>query len=116
MLRFLSGSPILLANSKGLDFNLLSHLWHNRAPAPYPSLYFASKRRLAMSLRPESMEPVPEQTTRVAHSAFPKGNPYLTLRDQLGGIFQDDDFADLYPHKGQPALTPWRLALVTMMQ
>ena len=69
-----------------------------------------------MSLRPESMEPVPEQTTRVAHSAFPKGNPYLTLRDQLGGIFQDDDFADLYPHKGQPALTPWRLALVTMMQ
>jgi transposase len=62
------------------------------------------------------MEPVPEQTTRVARSAFPKGNPYLTLRDQLGGIFQDDDFADLYPHKGQPALTPWRLALVTIMQ
>src|SRR4051812_2841573 len=26
------------------------------------------------------------------------------------------DFADLYPRRGQPALPPWRLALVTVMQ
>src|SRR5262245_341414 len=69
-----------------------------------------------MSLRPESMESVPQQTVRVARTAFPKGNPYLTLHDQLGTIFHDEDFADLYPHKGQPALAPWRLALVTVMQ
>jgi transposase len=42
-----------------------------------------------MSLRPHTLEPVPEETARVAHAAFPKGNPYLLLRDTLGTIFQD---------------------------
>ena len=42
-----------------------------------------------MSLHPQPMTPVPEQTARVAHAAFPKGHPYLTLRDHLGTIFQD---------------------------
>jgi transposase len=45
-----------------------------------------------MSLRPEPIDPVPEQTVRVARAAFPKGNPYLSLRDEMGSIFQDDDF------------------------
>jgi transposase len=52
----------------------------------------------------------------VARAAFPKGNPYLTLRDQLGTIFQDEDFAALFPACGQPGLSPWRLALITIMQ
>jgi transposase len=69
-----------------------------------------------MSLRPQPLEPVPEDTARVARAAFPKGNPYLTLRDQLGTIFQDEDFAALFPVCGQPGLSPWRLALVTLMQ
>ena len=69
-----------------------------------------------MSLHPQKIEPIPEETVRVAQAAFPKGNPSLTWRDQLGTMFQDDDFADLYPDQGQPALTPWRLALVTIMQ
>jgi len=69
-----------------------------------------------MSLRPHALEPVPEETARVARAAFPKGNPYLTLRDTLGTIFHDDDFAALFPLVGQPGLPPWRLALVTIMQ
>ena len=69
-----------------------------------------------MSLRPPAREPVPEATARVARAAFPKGNPYLTLRDALGTIFQDDDFTDLSSHEGQPGLSAWRLALVTIMQ
>ena len=69
-----------------------------------------------MSLQPHFIEPVPEQTVRIARAAFPKGNPYLTLRDELGTIFHDEDFASLYPPKGQPGLSPWRLALVTLMQ
>ena len=47
-----------------------------------------------MSLKPTPIQPVPAETARVARAAFPKGNPYLTLRDQLGVIFQDDDFVD----------------------
>jgi len=61
------------------------------------------------------MTPVPEQTARVAHAAFPKGHPSLTLRDHLGTIFQDEDFATLFPAWGYPGLPPGRLALVTIM-
>lgn len=67
-------------------------------------------------LRPEPMSPVPEDTTRVARAAFPKGNLYLRLGDELGPLFTDDSFADLYPTHGQPALAPWRLALATILQ
>src|SRR5919205_2808192 len=69
-----------------------------------------------MSLHPHIVAPVPEDTARVAHTAFPKGHPYLAFRDALGTIFQDKDFAPLYAHTGQPGVTPWRLALVTIMQ
>ena len=69
-----------------------------------------------MSLHPQPIGTIPEQTARVAHAAFPKGHPYLTLRDHLGTIFQDEDFAALFPAWGYPGLPPWRLALVTIMQ
>ena len=46
-----------------------------------------------MSLHPHVIAPVPEETARVAHAAFPKGHPYLTFRAALGTIFQDEDFA-----------------------
>lgn len=59
---------------------------------------------------------VPPETVRVARAAFPKGNPYLLLRDELGTIFCDEDFVDLYAGRGQPALSPWRLALLTLVQ
>src|SRR5213594_2264215 len=69
-----------------------------------------------MSLHPHPLEPVPEETARVARGAFPKGHPYLTFRDALGTIFQDEDFTALFPAWGQPGLPPWRPALVTIMQ
>src|SRR2546430_16303148 len=69
-----------------------------------------------MSLHPHVIAPVPDETARVARAAFPKGHPYLTFRDALGTIFQDEDFAALFPAWGQPGLPPWRLALVTIMQ
>ena len=68
-----------------------------------------------MSLRPHPLEPMPEETARVAHAAFPKGHPYLTFRDVLGTVFQDEDFTTLFPAWGQPGLPPWRLALVTII-
>ena len=69
-----------------------------------------------MSLKPQPIQPVPEQTARVAQSAFPKGSPYMRLRDELGTIFEDEDFIDLFPERGQSAFWPWRLALVTVLQ
>jgi transposase len=70
-----------------------------------------------VSLRPQQpLPPVPGDTARIARAAFPRGNPYLMLRDRLGAVFADTDFADLYPRLGQPAYAPWRLALVTLLQ
>src|SRR3954451_5863296 len=69
-----------------------------------------------MSLKPDPIQPVPEETARIARAAFRKGNPLLRLRNELGAIFADADFADLFSKLGRPALPPWRLALVTLLQ
>lgn len=67
-------------------------------------------------LRQDSIGPIPSETRRVAEAAFPDGNRYVRLGDELGMLFTDALFSTLYPERGQPALPPWRLALVTMLQ
>ncbi len=69
-----------------------------------------------MSLHSKPIPPVPPITAQVAHAAFPKGNIYIEIRDTLGSIYIDEDFADLFSLKGKPALAPWRLALICIMQ
>lgn len=69
-----------------------------------------------MSLQPQAIPPIPEETARVARALFPKGNRYLCLRDELGTIYTDEQFAALYPATGQLAEQPWRIALVLVMQ
>lgn len=69
-----------------------------------------------MSIKPQLPPPVPAETQRVAQAVFVKGNPYLTLHDKLGLIFEDADFTELFSQVGQSAVPPWRLALVTIMQ
>jgi transposase len=69
-----------------------------------------------MSLRPEEIPPIPEETHRVAEAAFPRGNIYMRMRDELGAIYNDQLFVSLFPARGQPAEAPWRLALITVMQ
>jgi transposase len=59
---------------------------------------------------------VPETTAQVAKAAFRKGNRYMQMRDELGTLFSDEQFTDLFPNVGQLAEPPWRLALVTVMQ
>jgi len=67
-------------------------------------------------LRPENNSDIPELTQLVARNAFPNGSIIMTMKDELGPIFEDGEFADLYPNLGQPAESPGRLALVTVMQ
>jgi len=45
----------------------------------------------------------------VAKAAFPKGNPYLTIRDELGTIYTDKDFKALFPLEGHRAIALVRL-------
>src|SRR6266511_5644888 len=73
-------------------------------------------RARPMSLHAQEIPPVPEETRRVARAAFPRGNVYMRMRDELGAIYDDQLFASLFPTRGQPAASPWRLALTTVMQ
>jgi transposase len=74
-----------------------------------------------VSLQPSPIADVPELTARVARATFPKGNAYLTLRDELGTlsrspgrVFRErrqlasgDSFATSSPsRKGSPGWSP----------
>ncbi len=67
-------------------------------------------------LRPRPLPPVPEETVLAARAALSPNHPYLQLADELGELFADEGFTDLFPAHGQPALGPWRLALATILQ
>jgi transposase len=69
-----------------------------------------------MSLHPQVLCPIPEETARVARAASPKGNLSLRIRDELATLSEDERFADLFPRCGQSAEAPWRLVLVCLMQ
>jgi transposase len=59
-----------------------------------------------MSLRAPLFSLIPKETDRVAHAAFPNGHIYMRMRDELGLIYDNAQFADLFPHDGQPAHPP----------
>jgi transposase len=68
-----------------------------------------------MSLRTQPIGPIPEETACVARAAFPHGTLSRRIRDELGTLYIDSDFAPLFAARGRPAEAPWRLALVTGM-
>jgi transposase len=67
-------------------------------------------------LVPQYDHDIPEMTKAVAEAAFPKGNKVMKIREVLGIIFNDADFQDMFPRLGQPAESPGKLALVTILQ
>lgn len=69
-----------------------------------------------MSLKSLPIPAIPEETVRVVGACFPQGTLIVQMRDALGALYSDEDFADLFPTRGQPAAAPWRLALVTALQ
>ena len=73
-------------------------------------------RRESMSMHPQPIPAIPEETVRIAHAVLPKGNMWMQMRDELGTLYEDHDFQDLFLSRGQPAEAPWRLALVAIMQ
>ena len=70
----------------------------------------------AMSLRPQAPPAVPEETRRIARAAFPKGTLCLRIADALGPVYQDSQFAALFPRRRRPAEAPGRLALAVVLQ
>lgn len=70
-----------------------------------------------MSLKPQTNNTIPEMTARVARAAFAKAdNILMKMRDEVGAIYEDEAFEELFPRRGQPAEAPANLAMVTIMQ
>ncbi|MEU9182954.1 IS1182 family transposase [Streptomyces sp. NPDC048550] len=69
-----------------------------------------------MSLRGVDLSEIPEETVRVARAVFPKSCLAMRIRDVLGPVFTDADFDGLFPTRGRPAVSPARLALVSVLQ
>lgn len=70
-----------------------------------------------MTLHPLDLWDIPKETARVARAAFPKGNVYMMMYEKLGQLYVDRDFQNLFPAPcGQSALSPGKLALITVMQ
>jgi transposase len=67
-------------------------------------------------MRPWPVLQVPEQTALVARAAFPKGSLAMSVRDELGEVFTDEQFAGAFGVRGAPAESPGALALVTALQ
>jgi transposase len=50
-----------------------------------------------MTLHPKNHWEVPKETARVARASFAKGNVYIKMYDELGTIYEDSDFKELFP-------------------
>ena len=71
-----------------------------------------------MSVQPQSWpEPAPEIMAAV-RAAYRRREPPLpvTVRDRLGELFPDAEFAPRFGVRGRPGWSPGRLALVTVLQ
>ncbi|MFD8457012.1 IS5/IS1182 family transposase, partial [Streptomyces antimycoticus] len=62
-----------------------------------------------MSMQPKGAGEIPAETVRVAWAAFPKGSLAIRVRDELGVLFTDEQFAGLFGVRGKPAWSPGRL-------
>jgi transposase len=69
-----------------------------------------------MSMWPRLGYGVPAETARVARAAFPKGTLAIRVRDAVGELFADAQFAELFAVRGRPGLSPARLVLVLILQ
>jgi transposase len=69
-----------------------------------------------MSLEPRADRVVPELTARVVRASFPKGTLAVRIREALGPLFEDEAFAEAFPGRGRPAVSPGALALVSVLQ
>lgn len=61
---------------------------------------------------------VPELTAQVARAVAARG-PYplaMRVRDELGELFPDTEFAEAFAERGRPGWSPGQLALVTVLQ
>jgi transposase len=67
-------------------------------------------------LQAHGLREIPAETKKVAQAAFPNGSLVMAMRDELGTVYTDEQFQDLFPERGQPAESPSLLAFVLVLQ
>src|ERR1700733_8462356 len=71
---------------------------------------------VSMSVQPRPWQAAPDKTAAVARAAFQKGTLAMRVRDELPGLFADEQFASAFGVRGKPGIAPRQLALVTVLQ
>jgi transposase len=71
-----------------------------------------------VSVQPQPWPEIPQATVRAARAAARKGDYPLAMRvrDELGELFADAEFAEVFGARGRPGWSPGRLALVLVLQ
>jgi transposase len=69
-----------------------------------------------MSMQPKPWPDVPEQTARMAKAAFRKGNLATRVRDEMGQVYEDAQFAAAFGDRGRPGISPAQLMIVSVLQ
>ncbi|MGW2081579.1 hypothetical protein ACWCOW_32435 [Streptomyces sp. NPDC001939] len=59
---------------------------------------------------------MPELTAQMVWAPFPTGTLAIRIREVLGPVFTDEDFAGAFADRGRPAISPGALALVSVLQ
>ncbi len=59
-----------------------------------------------MSMNLQPIPAIPEETACLARAVLPEGNVFMQMRDELGTLYADEDFLDLFPSRRQPAEAP----------
>ncbi len=49
-----------------------------------------------MTMQPQEKWTIPEDTKRIAQAVFKKGNIYVKIADQLGQLYEDKEWIDLF--------------------
>jgi hypothetical protein len=68
-----------------------------------------------MSVQPRPWPEILERTAAVARAAFPKGTLAMRVREELPGLFADEEFVSAFGVRGKPGISPGQLALVTVL-
>jgi hypothetical protein len=78
----------------------------------------AAEMEFVVSMQPRPWPRIPEATARAARAAAGKGEYPLAMqvRDELGEVFEDAEFAEAFGARGKPGCSTGRLALVTVLQ
>ena len=71
---------------------------------------------VVMSMQPRPLPQVPELTARMARAASRRGNLAMRIRDELGVVYADEQFAAVFATRGRPGISPAQLMIVSVLQ